>query len=233
MGQTEKQAVGALPSEGQETRDSFVLAALLILVGGFLEGYTYICRGGVFANGQTGNMARLGIALVNGDLLEFFQRAIPITAFILGISLAMTIQRRMEKRPGLYWQQWVILAEMLALLAVSFIPTGQVEDLFANAIVSFICAVQFETFRRFNGNLFASTFCTGNLRSATESLNRFFVDRSPQELSKALGYFTLIAFFVLGAGLGALGTRFLGIYATLPCCGVLVAAFFVTRFQDR
>lgn len=233
MEQAEKQTANTLQPETRGNRDSFALAALLILVAGFLEGYTYICRDKVFANGQTGNMAKLGIAIVDGDLLEVFQRAIPIIAFILGINLAMTLRRRMEKRPGLSWQQWVILAEMLALLAVSFIPGSRIGNLAANVIVSFVCGLQFETFRSFNGNIFASTFCTGNLRSATESLNLFLADRSSQELSRALGYFGLIALFILGTSLGALGTRFLDIYAALLCCGALGGVFLVMRLGDR
>lgn len=213
--------------------DSLALAGILTLAGGFLEGYTYTCRGGVFANGQTGNIAKLGIAIVDGNLLAFFQRAIPITVFVLGISLAMTIQRQMESRQGLYWQQWVVLAEMLALLIVSFIPAGQIGDIFANAIVSFVCAIQFETFRKFNGNAFASTFCTGNLRSATESLNRFLTDRSPQELSRTLGYFGLITLFIFGTIFGVLGVRRMNVRATLLCCGVLCGAFLYIHWKER
>ena len=37
--------------------ESFRLAAVLALVGGFLDAYTYICRGQVFSNAQTGNIA--------------------------------------------------------------------------------------------------------------------------------------------------------------------------------
>ena len=38
---------------------------LLTAVGGFLDAYTYLVRGGVFANGQTGNLVLLGIRLAN------------------------------------------------------------------------------------------------------------------------------------------------------------------------
>ena len=36
--------------------ESFLVGALLAVSGGFLDAYTYLCRGGVFANAQTGNM---------------------------------------------------------------------------------------------------------------------------------------------------------------------------------
>ena len=39
--------------------ESFAAAALLALSGGLLDACTYLCRGGVFANAQTGNIVLL------------------------------------------------------------------------------------------------------------------------------------------------------------------------------
>ena len=36
--------------------DSFRIGAILAAVGGFLDAYTYLARGQVFANAQTGNI---------------------------------------------------------------------------------------------------------------------------------------------------------------------------------
>ena len=36
--------------------ESLLLGALLAVAGGFFDAYTYLCRGGVFANAQTGNI---------------------------------------------------------------------------------------------------------------------------------------------------------------------------------
>ena len=36
--------------------ETVLIGSLLALAGGFLDAYTYICRGGVFANAQTGNI---------------------------------------------------------------------------------------------------------------------------------------------------------------------------------
>ena len=41
----------------------------LAVVGGFLEAYTYVTRDGVFANAQTGNIARMGLNLAQGNVL--------------------------------------------------------------------------------------------------------------------------------------------------------------------
>ena len=41
------------------------ICATLATVSGFLETYTYLLKGGVFANAQTGNFALLGMAIAH------------------------------------------------------------------------------------------------------------------------------------------------------------------------
>ena len=49
--------------------ETFRVGALLACVGGFLDAYTFLCRGGVFANAQTGNLAlRLRLSLPGAGL---------------------------------------------------------------------------------------------------------------------------------------------------------------------
>lgn len=43
--------------------ESFFLTAILAIVGGFLDSYSYLMRGHVFANAQTGNIVLFGVNL--------------------------------------------------------------------------------------------------------------------------------------------------------------------------
>ena len=47
--------------------DSFRAAIFIILSGGFQDAYTYCCRGGVFANAQTGNIVLCSAYLFDGQ----------------------------------------------------------------------------------------------------------------------------------------------------------------------
>lgn len=47
--------------------DTFRAAVFVTLSGGFQDAYTYISRGQVFANAQTGNIVLLSAALLRGD----------------------------------------------------------------------------------------------------------------------------------------------------------------------
>ena len=48
--------------------ETLYIGACLTFVGGFLDAYTYILRGGVFANAQTGNLVLFGVNITQGRL---------------------------------------------------------------------------------------------------------------------------------------------------------------------
>ena len=60
--------------------ESLVLGLLLALAGGFFDAYTYLCRGGVFANAETGNIVLLGAHLAEGDFEKALRYLLPIVA---------------------------------------------------------------------------------------------------------------------------------------------------------
>lgn len=61
--------------------EKYRLTALLTVVGGFLEAYTFLTRAGVFANAQTGNIARIGLAAAGGRFP--FGPGLPSAAYLL------------------------------------------------------------------------------------------------------------------------------------------------------
>ena len=77
----------------REMSESFIVAILLALVGGFLDAYTYVCRDQVFANAQTGNIVKVGMTFAQGEYLKTVRYFIPIIAFCLGITLTMFIHQ--------------------------------------------------------------------------------------------------------------------------------------------
>ena len=81
----------------RQPSDTFAVAALLALAGGFLDAYTYLCRGGVFANAQTGNMVLLALRAAEGRWQEAAAYLAPILAFALGVLAAELLRRKVEK----------------------------------------------------------------------------------------------------------------------------------------
>ena len=204
--------------------DSFRIGAILAAVGGFLDAYTYLARGQVFANAQTGNIVLLGVHLSEGDFKKALSYLVPILAFVAGVFVDEWIKHRLEGKLALHWRQTVLLIEILALVVVIFLPLGKT-DAFANALVSFICAMQVQSFRKFHGMPNATTMCTGNLRSGTDHLVKYFQTKDPSLREKSFHYYSIILFFILGAAIGAVGTKLWGSTALVICCILLAIAF--------
>ena len=120
----------------------------------------------------------------------------------------------------------MLLLEILCLLPVIFIPYGE-PDFIVNALIAFVCALQVQTFRRVHGLPFASTMCTGNLRSGTEALFQSWRNRDRREFGKALHYYGVIGCFVIGAAVGAVLLRYLGLSVFLLAPAGLLAVFFL------
>ena len=61
--------------------ESIRLGALLAISGGMMDAYSYIMRGHVFANAQTGNMLLFGVNLSEGNFqtaLTYFFPILPL-----------------------------------------------------------------------------------------------------------------------------------------------------------
>ena len=71
--------------------DAFRTALFVILSGGFQDAYTYCCRGGVFANAQTGNIVLLSSSLFAGEWSTAFKYFIPVVSFLIGTAVAEEI----------------------------------------------------------------------------------------------------------------------------------------------
>lgn len=208
----------------KQMSESLRLGLVLALVGGFLETYTYVGRGGVFANCQTGNLVLLALALAQGAWREAAAYLAPVAAFVAGVLLAQAIRLRFGAHPKLHWRQIVVLFEAACLLGVAFLPAGR-WDMLATTTVAFACSLQVHTFRKLHGNPYATTMCTGNLRSAADDLGAWLHTRDRAARRRAGHYALVIGCFMAGAVLGAAFTRLWGQWAVLVCCAGLAAAF--------
>ena len=204
--------------------DSFLVGALLALTGGFLDAYSYLTRGGVFANAQTGNMVLLGLRLSEQRWSEAFHYLLPILAFAAGVLLAEWMKSIFQHKHLLHWRQIVIAIECALLFGIGFIPSGDWNPS-VNIAISFICALQVESFRKMHGLHYTSTMCTGNLRSGTEQLFLAIHEKDGVHLQNALKYFSILFVFIAGAVAGFFSSDSFGVRAIWIPFAVLVLVF--------
>ncbi len=215
--------------------ESLFLGMLLAVAGGFFDAYTYLCRGGVFANAQTGNIVLMGIRLAEGQWLSALTYLIPIFAFAFGVVIAEIIKRYYKSKHGqgrkFHWRQVVVLAEIVLVSGCAFLP--QAQNTVVNSVISFVCALQVESFRKVRGNATATTMCTGNLRSGTEQLVIWRQTGDRKAFKKMRNYYAIILFFIFGAVGGSLSSRWMGDRALLLAAGMLFIVFLVMFIEEE
>lgn len=183
-----------MPASGTNVR-IFPNCRILSISGGLQDAYTYVFRGKVFANAQTGNIVLLSQNICERNWLQSAHYFVPLAAFAIGIIVAEQIRGKYQNVQNIHWRQIVLLLEMILLFLVSFLP--QSLDMLANALVSFSCAMQVQTFRKVNGYAFASTMCIGNMRSGMEALSAYIRTHDRNVLGKALRYWEIISYLLL------------------------------------
>lgn len=214
-----------LKHRARQVSDSLLVGCLLSISGGMQDAYTYRVRGEVFANAQTGNIVLMGESIAHRHWAQAVQYLLPLLAFALGIFAAEFIRNRFPSRRHavMHWRHGVLLAEVTVLAAVAWMP--QSWNPAANVLVSFVCAMQVQSFRKVEGNAYATTMCIGNLRSAMENLYYWTHDKDAARRHKAVLYFMVIFCFLIGAAAEGVLSLWCAEHTILMCCPLLLLAF--------
>ena len=99
--------------------------------------------------------------------------------------------------------------------------------------MSFACAMQVNSFRKFHGLPCATTMCIGNIRSATEMLCRYHITKDKTLRRKSAHYYFIILVFAIGATTGALVTAHLGSQAIWGSSLLLLAGFILMFIKEQ
>ena len=211
----------------QDFFESLKCMLLLSFSGGFQDAYTYIARGKVFANAQTGNLVLMSTLLMQNRHVEALTYLFPLLSFGSGVFLAAALERGL-KNPSFFVKEMIIFFEIITLFIVGWIP--EQAFIIANMLVSFSCAMQVQGFRKLRGNSIASTMIIGNVRSGVSEAAGYFITKDRLHL-KNLGYYALIIFsFALGAGIGGNLSILWGIRSIWVSCVVLSLVLLMERF---
>jgi uncharacterized membrane protein YoaK (UPF0700 family) len=177
----------------------------LAAVGCFLDAFTYVGHGHVFANAMSGNVVLTALALQRGDWDGAGRTLSAIAAFLVGVMAANTLRLprvgRLIRQPHLL----ALILEMALLVVIGAAPSA-VPDRVIVLGVTFVAAIQTSTFRQLAGWTFTSTMSTGNLRSLADALVDWTTGRGRLDASKAVHFGTVCFAFFSGAVIGGVTT---------------------------
>ena len=207
--------------------ESRALGIFLTLAGGFQDAYSYNVRDHVFANAQTGNIVLLGQNIASGNLMHALRYLLPLAAFFLGVYLTEWIKHFYKTSVKIHWRQIVLIIEILILGITGFLPNEPTLNVIANIMLSFACAMQVDTFRKFRSIPCATTMCIGNMRSATEYLCLYHISKDPAMKYKSMHCGFIILVFAIGAAFGASCSAWFGVKAIWIAMAMQVVGFFM------
>ena len=183
---------------------------MLTAAGGFLDGFTYIGHGRVFANAMSANVILFGAHCFTGSWHTALLYLPPIVAFMAAVWSSKAIQLHSKHRGVNAPYGPVLLLEIAVLLFLSLLPASTTDILFTTTI-AFAAAVQWQTFREVNGRAYSSTFTTGNLRTLAEAAFAWCFEGRARESARVVRDFSaIVTAFLLGAIGGGVATKSLG-----------------------
>ncbi len=215
----------------KQMSEYMILGVVLTLAGGFQDAYSYNCRGQVFANAQTGNIVLLGQNIASGNFQNALHYLFPLLAFLAGVYLSEWVRELCKSFQKLHWRQIVLAFEIVMLAIAGLLP--QSLNVVSNVLMSFACAMQVDSFRKFRGIPCATTMCIGNMRSGTELLCRYHITKDPELKRKSLHYYFIILVFAIGAAIGAVASQKFGNPAIWIAAGLMLLGFILMFVKEE
>lgn len=192
--------------------NSLPTAIALSVSAGYIDGFTYLGHGHVFASAMTGNMVLLGIRLATLSP-DAFAYLCPILANMTGVIVAHVMMREgMRRRLPLQPHALTLLIEIVVLLGIAYAPIHLADSLLIS-IITISTAMQNASFRTIGTRTYNSVFMTGNLQAFSNALAAGTHLLTPARLAEARDLGGVLLGFLGGAALGALMTPRLGAHA--------------------
>jgi uncharacterized membrane protein YoaK (UPF0700 family) len=209
----------------------FTIAILFAIVGGFLDAYSYLARGHVFANAQTGNVVLFGVRVAAGNWTSAWKTLPAIFAYMCGVALARLLRVRPQKRTfraTLISQALELFVLLVLLFFGRFVP-----DFCAVSLIAFSAALQNTSFSNIGPWQFNSAMTTSNLRNAVSGWVQLALgETDPKLRGKAILGSVISLSFAAGALFGGVCALRLPAYPLLPVV-VLAAAGTLLTVRER
>lgn len=217
------------------TSTSLRFALLITMACGFLDSYTYLARGHVFANAQTGNVILFAVDISERRFDVALDHLWPLLAFLVGVSMSAHIKSGRAEHLLHHPIRWTMGVQAVILAIVGFIP-DTVSATVATVPIAFVTAMLIGLFRNIGELSYIAVATTGNLMRMVESGYGMLVDRQDEARDAFKVYSMVVAVFAGGAVIGGFATATFGVRAVwLPAAflAVTLVLFIVdSRAQD-
>ncbi|GMA69505.1 DUF1275 family protein [Leuconostoc litchii] len=205
------------------------IGLLLVMNSGFIDSYTFEYHHERFASLQTGNIIQAGFHLAQGHWKTTLFFVTPIIFFVLGAAFN-TILNHIFPSNKLSIQQHSILIEFIGIAIIGVFNPYLSSTAIISAL-SFLLAMQLDSFPKLRGLPFTSVMSTGNLRNVGTNFVKYFIKHDHIFLHNAWVFSILVVFFMVGAFSSAILSSIFGT-ASLLGSSLIMFAVFLLLFRN-
>ena len=194
----------------------------LMVATGFVDVYTYLAHGGVFAEAMTGNFVLIGVGIFDHRAVAFWHPLTAVLAFLVGVGLTQLLSRRTPQDSRVP-QLITLVVEVGVLVGVGFLPDG-VPSVFITSAIALASGLQIAAFRRLGRAQFTTTVMTTNALHAADAVWRAVHSGAAEDRAAAGRLVAGVGAFFAGVLVGGLLTHLLGSPAAWVVAGVFLIA---------
>jgi uncharacterized membrane protein YoaK (UPF0700 family) len=207
-------------------------AVLLTLANGFIDPYTVLTRGGVFANVQTGNVIFCAVALSVREWGQALERLGLVVAFVSGVALAAHLKAGGLDRIVPHPLRWTLVIQAIVLVVSGLVPVSAPQS-YVTVPISLLAGMQAGLFRQIGNVTYFPIATTGNLLRIGQAGHDYLIARRADARKGFLIYCWLIPSFSCGAVIGAFVTRAVGVRAIWVAAALLTVVLILLVLDQR
>ena len=209
--------------------DSLAFMRSLTFIGGFLNAYSFFTRGGAFVSFHTGNLVRIGLAIVLNDNVQFWNSLTPVIGAFIGAVTATAIRNKINK--DISFNKVIVLIEIVMLFIVGLIWSNSI-DYIINFGLSFIAMFQLSCFRKAKNVAHNTTIMTGNLRTLSQLFTTMFFEKNKKSVIEFITYLITFLSFIFGVIIGGFSSLLIDKMSIWICALILLILFFKMEKTD-
>lgn len=192
----------------QLARLSLATGSVLMVATGFVDAYTFLQHGHVFAQAMTGNLVLIALGTFDPTIVAFWRPLVSYLAFVVGVVAVWGWSRGQAPRRRVPGPQLAALGLQVVVLVVVGILSAGAPSVVIAAAIAFASGTQIAAFRDVGRASFTTTVMTTNSMKTVNAALTALTSTDSESRAVARAYGTALAGFVGGAFLGAfLSTR--------------------------
>lgn len=217
----------------RQVKEKLRIALIFALNAGFMDGFSFFHFNDRFIGAQSGNVIQAGINIAKGDFARFWDFAIPIIFFILGVMTRGFYSHYLMKRRR-FDASYLLLVQWsgVTIFALAYGLGLKIPVSFYVGIFSYFMAIQYDTFTKVHGRAYGSIFMTGNMKSMSANLAQYIITKDKQKLRSVGIYAALISIFFAGAAIATLAGNWFGSWTMMGSTFMIGAVYLIVRFDE-